>query len=94
MMHQVPFFLVFYMNRPRIEPRSPAPLANTVTIMPISNIVQINFVKYLSFYSLFDSTIFIDNKRPLFLFSVFITMLLSIIKKNQTCFYFRPVVRT
>ena len=30
--HQVPFFWVFGMNRPRIELRSPGPLANTLTI--------------------------------------------------------------
>ena len=33
-------FLVFGMTQPGIEPRSPGPLANTLTIMPISGLVN------------------------------------------------------
>ena len=33
--HQVPFFLVFGMIRPGIEPWSPGPLANTLLIRPM-----------------------------------------------------------
>ena len=31
-------FLVFSMTRPRIEPQSPRPLVNTLSIMPIGQI--------------------------------------------------------
>ena len=41
--HQVPFFWVFGMNRPGIEPGSPGPLANTLTIMPMSGLSCILF---------------------------------------------------
>ena len=38
-------FWVFGMTRPGIEPRSPRPLANTLSIMPMNNKREIKLVK-------------------------------------------------
>ena len=46
-------FLVFGMNRPRIEPQSPGPLAKTLPTKPMSQYIDVNIVNinvYLTYF--------------------------------------------
>ena len=48
------FFWVFGMTQPRIEPRFPGPLVNTLTIMPMSGDLTVQ-IKYDYFYLLIET---------------------------------------
>ena len=54
-------FWVFGMTQPGIEPRSPGPLANTLTTMPMSGIKNMNIYIYIYIYMMEKFSAYLSN---------------------------------